>query len=257
MTGINKAGLLVLLAMASWSCVPNGRISYVQKDKEVTPQQSSNMYFIDEELDNTIKIGDELYIGVTSADENPTAFSERTNNQVYDPTVISHTVDENGEIKLPYIKTIKVSGLTLVEASDAIERELSQFMYYPSVFIRFVNNKITILGEVNRPGVYVFNYKNINILQAIGYANDISIFGDRKKVIIIREEGNYRSRYEVDLTSENLLSSPLYQLKTNDIVYVDPLKRKKWAMSQVPYDLILSIVSLSIVVMTFMVTYYY
>jgi len=252
----NRAGILILLSLAAWSCVPQSRITYVQDEKGVAPGEASNMYFIEEEVDNTINIGDELYIKVTSADENPTAFNETTNNQVYDATVVSYTVSENGEIKLPYIKGIKIEGLTIMEASDAIEEELSQFLYLPSVFIKFVNNKITVLGEVNRPGVYVFNYKSINILQAIGYAGDVSIFGDKKKVIIVREEGDYRSKHEVDLTSNTLLSSPYYMLKTNDIVYVDPLKRKKWAMSEVPYSLILSIVSLSIVVMTFMATYY-
>jgi polysaccharide export outer membrane protein len=143
----------------------------------------------------------------------------------------------------------------LLEASDKIEEELSQYLLYPSVFVRFINNKVTVLGEVNQPGVYVFNYKNVNILQAIGYANDIATFGNRNKVLIVREEGEYRSKEYVDLTSDELLESEFYMVKSNDVIYVEPLKSKKWGMDTFPYDLLLSMVSLTIVVLTFMVTY--
>lgn len=248
--------LLLLSVLFAVSCVPNRKVVIVQEDKIASPQQLDNAYFIEGAKDYTIKQGDELYVRVTSSDETTTAFTDRTNVQVYDPAVMSYTVDEDGFIRLPYIKKVKVTGLTLAEASDIVEAELSQYLSDPDVFMRFVNNKITILGEVNRPGVYVFNYKNINILQAIGYANDISTFGNRKKVLIVREEGDFRSRYYVDLTSNDLLSSEFYMLKSNDIVYVEPMKNKKWGMDMVPYDLILSIASLSIVVLTFMITYY-
>ena len=245
----------MLIALAS--CVPNRKIVYVQDSREMVPQQIENMYFIEEPLDDLIKQGDELFIQVTSADENQTNFNQTRSDMIRDPSVISYTVDDEGNIKLPYINRIKLSGLTLTQASDRIEEELSQYLLYPSVFIRFVNNKVTILGEVNNPGVYVFNYKNVNILQAIGYASDISTFGNRKKVLIIREEGEYRSKNYIDLTSDELLASEFYQIKSNDILYVEPLRSKKWGLDTFPYDLVLSIASLSIVVMTFMVTYLY
>ena len=253
-----KIGVIVFALILGFSCVSNKKLNYVQESDEMAVQQQDNMYFIDEAIDNTIREGDELYIQVTSADENETAFSQGRGtggNTVRDPSVISYAVDPEGFIKLPYVNKIKLDGLTLIEASDLIEEELSQYLLYPSVFIRFVNNKVTILGEVNRPGVYVFNYRSINILQAIGYANDIAVFGNRKKVLIVREEGEYRSRHFVDLTSDNLLASEFYMINSNDIIYVEPLKSKKWGMDTFPYELLLSIASLTIVVLTFMVTY--
>ena len=246
--------LLVVLSFLA-SCVSNRKVVYVQDDKEMYVQQQNNMYFIDEPVDNTIRPDDELYIKVTSADEQQTAFNEDGQMRIYDPTVISYTVDGEGYIKLPYVDKIRLAGLSLMEASDHIEEELSQYLLYPSVFIRYVNNKVTILGEVNRPGVYVFNYKSINILQAIGYANDVSIFGNRKEVLIVRDEGDYRSKYYVDLTSDELLVSDYYMLKSNDIIYVEPLKSKKWGMETFPYDLLFSTASLTIVVLTFLITY--
>jgi polysaccharide export outer membrane protein len=250
-----KTWIILLIATQMVSCVSNRKLNYVQESREMEVQQRRNMYFIDEPMDNTIRQGDELYIQVTSADETQTSFNQNRQQMVRDPSVLSYTVDPEGTIKLPYIDKIKLEGLTLVEASDRIEEELSQYLLYPSVFIRFVNNKVTILGEVGRPGVYVFNYKTINILQAIGYANDISVFGNRKHVLIVREEGNYRSRHFVDLTTDELLSSEFYMIKSNDIIYVEPLRSKKWGLDTFPYNLLLSAASLTIVVLTFMINY--
>ncbi|MEN8230623.1 MAG: polysaccharide biosynthesis/export family protein [Bacteroidota bacterium] len=255
MLNLKRVAVAVLIGSILASCVPIKKISYVQDSKTMVSQQSNNMYFIDEALDEIIRQGDELYIKVTSADETQTNFNQERQSLSRDPSLLSYTVDEEGTIKLPYVNRIKLAGETLVEASDHIEEELSQYLLNPSVFIRFVNNKVTILGEVNNPGVYVFNYKSINILQAIGYANDISTFGNRKKVLIVREEGDYRSKYEVDLTSDELLASQFYMIKSNDIIYVEPLKSKKWDMDTFPYNLVLSIASLTIVVLTFMITY--
>jgi len=251
-----KFRIVFLISVSLASCVSNKKLNYVQESDEMAIQQRENMYFVDEAVDEAIRQGDELYVQVSSADENKTNFSqERSTVTVRDPSVLSYAVDPEGYIKLPYVDKIKLDGLTLTEASDKIEEELSQYLLYPSVFIRYVNNKVTILGEVHRPGVYVFNYKSINILQAIGYANDIAVFGNRKKVLIVRDEGEYRSRHYIDLTSDGLLASEFYNIKSNDIIYVEPLKSKKWGMDTFPYELLLSVASLTIVVLTFMITY--
>ncbi|MCP4310799.1 MAG: hypothetical protein GY790_06015 [Bacteroidetes bacterium] len=256
MVNLKKPVWILLIILLAGSCVPNRKVVIVQDSDEMKVQQQDNMYFIDEPTDNLIRPGDELYIKVSSADETQTAFNDDSRDRINDPSVISYAVNEDGYVKLPYVAKVKVSGLTLLEASDKVEKELAQFLYMPSVFLRFVNNKVTILGEVNRPGVYVFNYKSINILQAIGYANDISTFGNRRKVLIVREEGDYRSKFELDLTSDELLSSSLYNIKSNDIIYVEPMKSKKWDLATFPYDLLLSIASLTIVVFTFFINYY-
>ena len=246
---------LVILSVLMASCVSTRKQAYIQDAESTRFEREQNMYFIDEPEDNVIKSGDELYVNVLSADEGKTAFNAESQDRMYDPTVISHTVDEQGNIKLPYIGKVKLAGLNLMEASDKMEELLSQYLYSPSVFVRFVNNKVTILGEVRNPGVYVFNYKNINILQAIGYAGDILHFGNRKEVLIVRDEGEYTSKEVVNLLSDELLISPYYMVKSGDIIYIKPLGSKKWGMEQFPYDLLISLVSMSILVMTFMVTY--
>ena len=255
MLRVAKLGFIALGIVLLAACVPNRKVVLAQNQDPENVQEINNMYFVDEPVDNAIRQGDELYINISSADENETVFDKGTDQRIYDPALLSYTVDDEGYIRLPYVDKVKLSGLHLDEAAIKIEKELSQYLYVPSVFIRFVNNKVTILGEVNTPGVYVFNYKSVNILQAIGYANDISTFGNRERILIIREEGDHRSKYVIDLTSNTLLSSPYYMVKSNDVIYIEPLKRKKWGMDVFPWGLVLSMVSLSIVVMTFMVTY--
>jgi polysaccharide biosynthesis/export protein len=208
------------------------------------------MTYMGPQLDNLISPGDELFVRITSADEEPVMNFQDQGGRV-DPTLLSYTVSDDGTIKLPYINRIKLAGFTLERASDEIEAALSQYLFIPSVFIRFINTKVTVLGEVRDPGVYVFNYKNINILQAIGYAKDITEFGNRKKVLVIREEGVTRTKSFVDLTSDDLLKSDHYLIKSDDIIYVEPLSRKKFGLTTVPYNLILSLITTGIVVYTF------
>lgn len=246
--------VLVIILLAS-ACIPLDKISYVQSEQDIVMEGADELYFFGDQPDNTIRPGDELYVRVTSSDDEPTSFPDiGSNSQIHDPSLLSYTVDETGFIKLPYINKILVTDLTLQQASDSIEKELSQYLYFPSVYIKFVNNKITILGEVNQPGVYVFNYKNINILQAIGYANDVTEWGNRERVLLIREFGDRKMKKYIDLTEDALLVSEYYFIKSNDIIFVEPLKRKKWGMNMVPYNLILSVISTAIVIMTFMNT---
>jgi polysaccharide export outer membrane protein len=250
---LNKLTFIISTVVLTTSCVPVKQISYVQSRDNLSDSEVEKLYFVGVPQDNLIRPGDELYVRITSADETPTNLTEGR-QLISDPSLLSYTVDPEGNIKLPYIGRIHVTDLTLGQASDSIENALSQYLYYPAAFIKFVNNKVTVLGEVNKPGVYLFNYKNVNILQAIGYANDVGIFGNRKRVLLIREEGIVKTKHYLDLTNDRLFESPWYLLKSNDIIYVEPLKRKKWDMNTIPYNLILSVISTAIVILTFINT---
>jgi len=157
-----------------------------------------------------------------------------------DITLVSYTVREDGYLNLPYAGEVRVEGLTLVEVSEKIEEVLSGFLNQPSVFVKFVNKNITVLGEVARPGRYTFSEKNINIFQALGMAGDITYYGNRNRVMIIREENDIISRNYVDLTKSSVYGSYYYFLKPNDIVYVQPLKRRRWGFRDFPFQLVLS-----------------
>jgi len=246
---------IILIVFTSFSCVPLKKVAYVQSEDSAKKEAAESAHYNGKPIDNLIRPGDELYVRITSADDENTSFTAQTQpGGIYDPTLLSYTVSDDGSIKLPYIGKIYLSDLSLEEASDSIESSLSQYLFYPSVFLRFMNTKVTVLGEVDRPGVYVFNYKNINILQALAYAGDISDYGNRSNVLLIREDGITKTKYYIDVTSDKLFESEHYLIKSNDVLYVEPLKRKKWDMRTVPYNLILSVISTAILILTFVNT---
>lgn len=243
-------GLLLFLIFSA--CAPTKEAAYLSTfNNETINNKADQVYLIEDTLDNRIRPGDELYINVTSSDEGPTNFNRVTGERINDPELISYNVDEEGMIKMPYIGKVKVSDMTLKEAGDFLEKSLAQFLFYPSVSVKFINNKVAILGEVRRPGVYVFNYKTINLYQAIAYANDISEFGNRRRVLLVRREGDEISKKYLDLTKDEVLTSEWFQIKSNDVIYVEPLGRKKWGIETFPYNLLLSFISTTILIVTF------
>ncbi len=239
------------------SCAPTKRSAYFRINKEVKEyDQPDQTYISMKDSLYVIKPGDELYITITTADNEPNSFSTGTQGMgimTLSSEFISYLVDRDGFVRLPYTGKIKLSELTIDEATIIIETELSQYLYQPVASIRLVNTRITILGEVLAPGVYIVNNKPINIYQAIGYAGDITTFGNRKSVLIVREENNIVTKKYVDLTNDAILGSQWYTLRPNDIVYVEPLTRRIFGVETVPWGLITSAISTTLVIMTFMI----
>lgn len=142
--------------------------------------------------------------------------------------LIGYLVNENGNIEFPVIGTMKIQGLTLVELKEKLEKELVDggYLLHPVVNVRFLNFRITVLGEVNRPGTFIFSSERVTLLDAIGQAGDLSPYGNRKNIIVIREQDGQRSIGELDLKSGTIFGSPFFYLKQNDVVYVEPLPEK-------------------------------
>jgi polysaccharide export outer membrane protein len=250
------SAVLILVLIASCAPIKKSKYLISPEQKELIDTSKQIVFFVEDETDDLIREGDELYIRVTSSDEGPTNFSNSMETRIYDVDLLSYTVDEAGFVKLPYIQRVRLSGLSLQQAADTLEAQLSTYLLVPSVYIKFINNRVTILGEVRNPGVYVFNYKNINIFQAIGYANDITPFGNRENVLVLRKENDQAIKKYIDLTNDEVLFSEWYYVKSNDVIYVEPLARRKWGMETFPYDLLFSAVSTSFLIMTFLVTLY-
>jgi polysaccharide biosynthesis/export protein len=135
-----------------------------------------------------------------------------------------YLVNTDGEVKFPVIGNIKAEGLTKKQLEDQITRELvsRKLLIDPIVTIRFMNFRVTVIGEVARPSTINVTNERISILEALGLAGDLTIYGKRENVLLIREEGTDKIIHRMDLTSKDVLSSPYYYLKTNDIVYVEP-----------------------------------
>jgi polysaccharide export outer membrane protein len=144
------------------------------------------------------------------------------------PLTAGYLVGEDGNIKFPILGSIKAVGLTQKELEDTITRLLinKKLLFDPIVTSRFLNFRVTVLGEVNRPGVVTVPSEQISILEAIGEAGDLTIFGVRDNVMLIRQEGSAKLVKRLNLNSSRILQSPYYFLKSNDIIYVEPSKTK-------------------------------
>lgn len=138
-----------------------------------------------------------------------------------------YLVNKDGNIELPILGKIKVAGYSSLEASTVIRNEALKYYKDPTVTVRFANFKINITGEVLRPGVYVMPNEKVSIMDAIATAGDLTIFGKRENVLLIREnpEGT-KSVYRINLKKSDIMSSPYYYLRQNDIIYVEPRKAK-------------------------------
>ncbi|WP_353089260.1 polysaccharide biosynthesis/export family protein [Flavobacterium sp.] len=135
-----------------------------------------------------------------------------------------YLVSSEGFVTLPVLGKINANGISCMELEQIIANLLISggHLYNPVVNVRVINSKFTVLGEVNKPGTYNYQEENISLLQALGYAGDLTINGVRNNIYLIREEGNVLNYTKIDLTSKDWFSSPYYYLKPNDVIYVLP-----------------------------------
>lgn len=144
------------------------------------------------------------------------------------PQTAGYLVSQAGDIKFPVLGTIHAEGLTPAQLEKQITDLLinKKLLYDPVVSSRFLNFRVTVLGEVGKPGVVYAPGEQLSILEAIGQAGDLTIYGLRDNVVLIRQENGEKLVKRLDLTSSALLTSPYYFLKSNDIIYVEPGKNK-------------------------------
>lgn len=134
----------------------------------------------------------------------------------------TYLIDYNGNIEFPVLGTLHIAGMTRIELTEMLKEKISEYAKDPIVNIRLVNFTITIIGEVNSPGTYTIQNERISLPEALGMANDLTIFGQRKNVLLIREIDGRKKFAKIDLTSVNAISSPMYYLQQNDVIVIEP-----------------------------------
>lgn len=139
---------------------------------------------------------------------------------------LSYLISKEGTIVFPVIGSITVGGLTRLEAQNKVQNALKEHIADATVLIKILNFKVTVLGEVTRPGAIQVPSERITILEALGNAGDLSVFGKRKNILLIRERDGQTQTHRLDLTDPNLMASPYYYLAQNDVIYVEPNKTK-------------------------------
>ena len=202
---------------------------------------------IENQVDPKIQPLDLLEIIISTLNAETNLLFNSVKNEAY-------RVDKNGFINFPVLGKISLGGLTLDEATVKITNMLEAEAKNPIVKIKFQNFKVTLIGEVNSPNTYTVSKERINIIEAIGMAGDLTIFGQRDKIILIREIEGERTTTRLDLTSKEIFNSPYYYLQQNDIIYIQPTKARteQGSMARSNFSLILSSLSLlSIILVLF------
>lgn len=143
-----------------------------------------------------------------------------------DPIVRGYMVDLDGNIEFPTLGTIKMGGLSREEAKIFLKKELASLVKEPKIEIRFLNFKVTVIGEVSRPSSFVVPTERITVLEALGLAGDMTAFALRENVLLIRETPEGKVIHRFDIGKKDILSSPYYYLKQNDVIYVEADKKK-------------------------------
>jgi len=138
------------------------------------------------------------------------------------PEQVDYLIDREGEIDFPVIGKVKISGLSAEEVRSLLREKLSDYLKDPIINIRLKNFTVSILGEVSRPGTYPVNGERINILEALGLAGDLTVKGVRQNVMVIRDFDGTKVYTRIDLTKKEAMSSPVFYLTQNDVVYVEP-----------------------------------
>ncbi|MCB0399863.1 MAG: polysaccharide biosynthesis/export family protein [Winogradskyella sp.] len=134
----------------------------------------------------------------------------------------SYLIDYDGNIDFPVLGKLKVAGLNRTELTAMLVEKISEYANNPIVNVRLSNFTITILGEVRNPGTFTIQDERITVLEALGLADDLTIFGKRKNVLLIREVDGKKKFAKIDLTSVNAVNSSVYYLQQNDVIYVEP-----------------------------------
>jgi polysaccharide export outer membrane protein len=222
-------GFTLILALVTMSsCGSTKKVIYFPEVKDGTIQSTTVF------PESIIQKNDILSITVSSLSAAADAPFNSPNTSAAAGAIAGYLVNSEGSIQFPILGNMKAEGLTKNQLKDKITKALvdGKQLVDPIVTIRFANFRVTILGEVNHPTVVTVPNEKISLLEAIGLAGDLTIYGKRQNVMIIREEKEQKIIKRVDLNSAEIFTSPYYYLQSNDIVYVEPNKAKIASVSR-------------------------
>ncbi|QKJ31497.1 polysaccharide biosynthesis/export family protein [Mucilaginibacter mali] len=234
--------LVLMLVLTLHSCSTIKNYKYFEDISDTAKiTRLTNAYY----KEPIIQADDILYIFIQTADPqggnlvnalNTPAFGSGTyygnifsasGNNAGQSMVYGYLVNKKGEVTLPVLGDVNVLGLSTAQARTLIVQKASIFYKDPSVTVRFANFKITVLGEVAHPGTYSIPNEKINLLDALGYAGDLTIYGDRTNLLLVRRQTDGSTLgYRLNLNNSEIFKSPYFYLQQNDEIYVTPTKAK-------------------------------
>lgn len=224
-----KVSSWFLFISSFWCCTSIKTVTYFQDKETADTARYATLATIVPPV-STIQPNDVLAIIVTSLSEESNALFNILNTTTvplasYGAGVgsqsLGYLVDPTGNVTMPLVGEVKLTGLTLEAASQLINEKLAKYLKETTVNVRYLNRKFTVIGEVTRPGVYNLLDNNRTLPEVIGIAGDLTVFGRRDNVTIIRTTVDKREVIKIDLTNRNVLESPYYFIQNNDVVYVE------------------------------------
>lgn len=241
-----KAAIILILIFTA-SCVPVKQLSYFNDlDELVEPG-------INPRTQKLIMPFDKLYIKVISIDA-PTNQIFNDNEEMRSGSsngVLGYLVDETGNVNFPFVGNINVAKLTTAQASEKIQKALGDYVSNISVTVKYIDNQVTVMGEVQHQGVFPFIQDKLNIYEALGLGGGLTQYGDRKKIILIRNEGTKIMHYRLDLSNSKIAAKDFYYILPNDVIVVEPLKALSSSYQNITYTTILSSITTLIAVLLF------
>lgn len=245
---IFKRSLLAIICVSTLitqsGCFSFRKLSYFHELKD------SSLPMVNNNFEPTIKPGDILSVAVTSLDP-------VSSNLFNSASVTGLLVNAQGEIEIPKLGKVMAMGKTKAELSETLRDSLLQYLKDPVVTIRFMNYRITVLGEVLHPLTFIVPNERVSILEALGQAGDMTATANRKNVLLIHENKGRREFHRINLRNGSVFKSPYYYLQSNDVLYVEPSLVKAYTNSITPLLLpvIIASATLLILSLTYIRTY--
>jgi len=204
----------------------------------------------DDILSITIQTLDPTTSSVVNQSEIVQAVGASSATNVGNQVISGFLVDKNGYVNMTLLGKVQVAGLTTYQARERITTLATQYYKEPTVQVRFANFKVTVLGEVTRPATYTVPNEKVSVLDALGLAGDLTIFGKRENVLLVRDQGKEKELVRLNLNDSKVFQSPYFYLRQNDVIYVEPGKGKAAANNAArtqTYAIIGSILSVLII----------
>ncbi len=241
--------LLILVS----SCVTTRKTTYLQENE----MGSSDSLTRPDSMELVYKLqpGDNLFIRVVTPDprwaEMFNTLPVTAGSVAAGPEsvhLLSYGIQPDGSIHVPFLGAVQVAGFTVPEVRSILEDLLAEYVSEPAIAVKLVNNYVSVLGDVNRPGYYPIYKEQMNVFQALALAGDISDYGNRFEVQIIRQKPDGTIVESMDLTNKNIIDSEFFYVFPNDVIYARPMKGKFFSMGSFPYALIFSTISSTILI---------
>jgi len=247
----------LFFAVLMSSCVPQKKIKYLQN---LQKNDTTTLHAHKRDAYYQIQPKDNLYVRVYALDEkaylffNKQSITNSYNDYANDASVYlnSYDVKADGNIDFPIVGKVYVKGLTVDQVRTMLQQLVGEYLKETTVVVKLVNFKVTLVGEVMKPGEFTIYKEDINLFEAISMAGDMTEYANRNKVVLIRQVQGGSQVHYLDMTSAGILSSPYYYLQPNDIVYISPIGYKRWGLgSTFPWALVLSSITTALLMISY------